>query len=140
MSASDLHYALKRNKAVDWSCLTPAWDLCAVRINSGGGADCAGDEAQDVLYDGETAHVLSGPRINTMNTHGTGCTTASAIAAELANGASVLAAARAAKTYVSKALQSSAALRIGSGNQRPFNHGFAALLTLICLIGGDFSG
>ena len=41
----------------------------------------AGALAEDVLYDGETAHVLSGPRIDTLNTHGTGCTTASAIAA-----------------------------------------------------------
>ena len=41
----------------------------------------AGTFAEDVLYDGETAHVLSGPRIDTLNTHGTGCTTASAIAA-----------------------------------------------------------
>ncbi len=86
----------------------------------------AGDKAQDVLYDGKTAHVLSGPRIDTMNTHGTGCTTASAIAAELAKGASVLSAAHAAKTYVSEALQSSAALQIGTGSQRPFNHGCAA--------------
>ena len=44
--------------------------------------DChAGALAEDVLYDGQTAHVLSGPRIDTLNTHGTGCTTASAIAA-----------------------------------------------------------
>ena len=85
----------------------------------------AGDSAQDVLYDGETAHVLSGPRIETMNTHGTGCTTASAIAAELAKGASVLSAAHAAKTYVSEALQRSARLQIGTGSQRPFNHGCA---------------
>ena len=76
-----------------------------------------------MLYDGDTAHVLSGPRIDTQNTHGTGCTTASAIAAELAKGASVPAAARAAKTYVSEALQASVALQIGSGSQRPFNHG-----------------
>ena len=41
----------------------------------------AGALAEDVLYDGQTAHVLSGPRIDTLNTHGTGCTTASAIAA-----------------------------------------------------------
>ena len=55
-----------------------------------------------MLYDGKTAHVLSGQRINTTNTHGTGCTTASAIAAELAKGATVLSAARAAKTYVER--------------------------------------
>ena len=85
-----------------------------------------------MLYDGATAHVLSGPRIDTMNTHGTGCTTASAIAAELAKGASVLSAARAAKTYVSEALQSSATLQIGSGSQRPFNHGCAVSCPAWC--------
>ena len=95
---------------------------------------CAGDEAQDVLYDGKTAHVLSGQRINTTNTHGTGCTTASAIAAELAKGATVLSAARAAKTYVSEALHSSAALQIGSGSQRPFNHGYALFTCLLLTV------
>ena len=45
------------------------------------------------------------------------------MAAEMAKGASPLAAARAAKAYVSKALASSARLQIGSGSQRPFNHG-----------------
>lgn len=86
----------------------------------------AGDTAQDVLYDGENVHVLSGPRIKTQNTHGTGCTTASAIAAELAKGSDMLSAARAAKTYVSEALQSSVGVAIGSGSQRPFNHGCAS--------------
>lgn len=77
----------------------------------------------DVLYDGETLQVVAGPRINTPNTHGTGCSTASAIAAELAKGASPIQAVQAAKAYVSGALQASAALRIGSGSQTPFNHG-----------------
>ncbi len=74
--------------------------------------------------------MLSGPRINTTNTHGTGCTTASAIAAEFAKGATMLSAARAAKTYVSEALHSSTALQIGSGSQRPFNHGCVLLTSL----------
>lgn len=85
------------------------------------GAD--GAEALDVLYDGETIEVVAGPRIDTRNTHGTGCSTASAIAAELAKGASPAQAVRTAKAYVSNALRASASLCIGSGSQTPFNHG-----------------
>ena len=76
-----------------------------------------------MLFDGDACTMLAGPRVKTGNTHGTGCTTASAIAAELAKGASVPAAVRAAKEYVGCALAASAQLRIGSGAQRPFNHG-----------------
>ena len=83
-------------------------------------------QAVDVLFDGDACTTLAGPRIKTGNTHGTGCTTASAIAAELAKGASVPAAVRIAKGFVGRALAASAALRIGSGAQRPFNHGCAA--------------
>ncbi|KAK9904248.1 hypothetical protein WJX75_007665 [Coccomyxa subellipsoidea] len=91
----------------------------------GGHLQQDGGEALDVLYDGETVQVVAGPRIDTPNTHGTGCSTASAIAAELAKGASPVQAVQAAKAYVSGALQASAALRIGSGSQTPFNHGYA---------------
>ena len=48
------------------------------------------------------------------------------MAAEMAKGASPLAAVRAAKAYVSEALASSVHLQIGSGSQRPFNQGCAA--------------
>ncbi len=94
-------------------------------IRKGGYYGWRADDGQalDVLYDGETVQVIAGPRIDTPNTHGTGCSTASAIAAELAKGASPVQAVQAAKAYVSQALQASAALRIGSGSQTPFNHG-----------------
>lgn len=82
------------------------------------------------MYDGEEAHVITGPRVDTPNTHGTGCSTASAIAAELAKGALPQEAVRAAKSYVSCALAASASLRIGSGKQTPFNHGCALLSSL----------
>ncbi|EIE20255.1 hypothetical protein COCSUDRAFT_2352, partial [Coccomyxa subellipsoidea C-169] len=91
----------------------------------GGHLQQDGGQALDVLYDGETVQVIAGPRVDTPNTHGTGCSTASAIAAELAKGASPVQAVHAAKAYVSQALQASAALRIGSGSQTPFNHGYA---------------
>ena len=81
-----------------------------------------GSELADVLYDGSSMEVLTGPRIRTGNTHGTGCTTASAIAAFLARGLPPPAAVRAARSYITEALRSSAHLQIGSGSQRPFNH------------------
>jgi len=84
----------------------------------------AGDGmAVDVLYDGREAVELRAPRVDTANTHGTGCTTAAAIAAELAKGATPAAAVAAAKAYVAEALRRSAPLAIGSGRQRPMNHG-----------------
>ena len=49
------------------------------------------EEAEDVLYDGRDFHLFKGERIETENTHGTGCTLSSAIAAELAKGHTVLA-------------------------------------------------
>ena len=79
-------------------------------------------ELADVLYDGEQHLVLSGPRVATGNTHGTGCTTASAIAAYLARGMTVPNAVKAAKNYVTDALRQSAHLSLGNGNQKPFNH------------------
>lgn len=84
-----------------------------------------GHDAVDVLFDGHAATELRRPRVATGNTHGTGCTLASAIAAELAKGRSVPDAVAAAKAYVTAALAHSDRLAIGQGVQRPFNHGFA---------------
>lgn len=78
----------------------------------------------DVLYDGVEFHELPGSRIKTRNTHGTGCTLASSIAAELAKGQNMLAAVLAAKRYLSEVLEESATLKIGEGKQGPVNHLF----------------
>lgn len=78
----------------------------------------------DVLYDGVEWHELPGSRVETRNTHGTGCTLASSIAAELAKGQPMLSAVLAAKRYLSEALEESAALKIGQGKQGPVNHLF----------------
>ncbi|KAG0450154.1 hypothetical protein HPP92_026903 [Vanilla planifolia] len=60
----------------------------------------------------------------TRNTHGTGCTLASYIAAELAKGFSMLQAVQEAKTFVDSALLHSQDLMIGKGPQGPFHHLF----------------
>ncbi len=63
-------------------------------------------------------------RIHTPNTHGTGCTLSSAIAAFLASGQGLLEAVQSARSYIRGALQAGANVRTGSGSG-PLNHGFA---------------
>jgi hydroxymethylpyrimidine kinase/phosphomethylpyrimidine kinase/thiamine-phosphate diphosphorylase len=82
------------------------------------------DEVVDVLFDGEQVWRLALPRVQTGNTHGTGCTLASSISAGLAKGVPLLQAVHEAKVYVHTALQASSGLSIGTGVQRPFNHGY----------------
>lgn len=74
----------------------------------------------DLLYDGTSfAAISSGPRIDTPNTHGTGCTFASAITAGLARGLAVEQAVREAKSYLTAALRMS--YRVGAGHS-PVHH------------------
>jgi len=90
------------------------------------GGHLQGSDSTDLFFDGERFEELSGPRVETRNTHGTGCTFASAVAARLARGDSAWDAVRAAKRYVTDILVASAGLSIGSGHG-PMNH--LALLT-----------
>jgi hydroxymethylpyrimidine/phosphomethylpyrimidine kinase len=91
----------------------------AVLIKGGHGS---GAESVDFLLEtsGEVLR-LAMPRIATENTHGTGCTFASAIAAGLAKGLPLPAAAREAKAYVSAAIAAADRLGIGSGHG-PLHH------------------
>lgn len=83
------------------------------------GGHLTGD-AIDVLYDGDKFTYLKGKRINTHNTHGTGCTFSSAIAAYLAQGYSVGEATRKAKQYINMAIENSIQLGHGSGPTHHF--------------------
>jgi hydroxymethylpyrimidine/phosphomethylpyrimidine kinase len=85
------------------------------------GGHAEGPEAVDLLLDGEGELRLSAPRVATSNTHGTGCTLSSAIAAELAKGASLREAVAAAKAYVTAAIGAADALAIGEG-RGPVHH------------------
>jgi hydroxymethylpyrimidine kinase/phosphomethylpyrimidine kinase len=85
------------------------------------GGDAAGDEAVDVLWTPSGARFLRAPRVPTRNTHGTGCTFSSAIAARLALGDAVPDALAAAKEYVTWALQAAADWKLGDG-AGPLNH------------------
>ena len=76
------------------------------------------DELIDIFYNHETEEVveLSARRVDTRNTHGTGCTLSSAFAAQLAKGLSLTEAARAAKHYINEAIIYGANQEIGHGH------------------------
>lgn len=76
------------------------------------GGHCS-DHADDLLFDGKQDLWLPGERIPGRNTHGTGCTLSSAIAANIANGCDLPEACRQAKEYVRRAI--AAGLEIGKG-------------------------
>ncbi|MGB6231319.1 MAG: bifunctional hydroxymethylpyrimidine kinase/phosphomethylpyrimidine kinase [Litorimonas sp.] len=76
----------------------------------------------DVLVSEEGASVMTGPRLHSRHTHGTGCTLASATAAALALGANLDEAVSSARDYVFEAIRT--APKLGQGNG-PLNHGLA---------------
>ena len=84
------------------------------------GGHLSGPEAIDILYDGTTWVRHAVPRIDTRNTHGTGCTYSAAIAAHLARGVEVPEAVALAKAYVTGALQSGFDLGGGAGSLNHF--------------------
>jgi hydroxymethylpyrimidine/phosphomethylpyrimidine kinase len=83
----------------------------AVLVKGGGLAG----EAVDVLFDGERVIDLPAPRVETANTHGTGCTLSAAISARLALGDGLVDAVRAAKAYLTEGLRRSYAVGKGRG-------------------------
>lgn len=89
------------------------------------GGHLPGDTVSDLLMTGDVqAHWMRAPRISSPNTHGTGCTLSSAIAAYLALGSSLPQAVSLARDYVRGALEAGAAVRTGAGSG-PLNHGYA---------------
>lgn len=119
--------------------LPEAYALCGVRIRSLGDMKKAAQKihrlgarnvvikgghlrgrAIDVLYDGRDYHELRGTRIETRNTHGTGCTFASAIATYLAQGKTVLEAVTDAKAFITRAIEAALPLGKGVGPTNPF--------------------
>ena len=91
---------------------------CAVLCKGGHNLN----DANDLLWQNGTLRWFAGRRIDNPNTHGTGCTLSSAIAANLAKGFPMAEAVELAKTYLSGALADMLDLGHGAG---PMNHGFA---------------
>ncbi|KGN50559.2 hypothetical protein Csa_018853, partial [Cucumis sativus] len=79
-------------------------------------------DAVDIFFDGKDLHELRSSRIKSRNTHGTGCSLASCIAAELAKGSSMFSAVKASKQFIERALRYSKDINIGHGPQGPFDH------------------
>jgi hydroxymethylpyrimidine/phosphomethylpyrimidine kinase len=80
-------------------------------------------DSSDLLYlvEANRSVKLKGERIDTRNTHGTGCTLSSAIAAFLAKGADMETATRQAKDFITRAIRAGAAYRLGHGHG-PVHH------------------
>ena len=85
------------------------------------GGHLGGENATDVLFDGQECRLLESKRIETASTHGTGCTFSSAIAAYLARGERFFDAVSKAKTYISGAIAHAFPLGKGCG---PTHHFF----------------
>jgi hydroxymethylpyrimidine kinase/phosphomethylpyrimidine kinase len=79
------------------------------------------DRSPDLLLSHEELVVLDGPRVDTKNDHGTGCSLSSAIASGLALGRTVTDATRDAKSFVLAALEGAADWRLGEG-RGPIDH------------------
>lgn len=90
---------------------------CAVLLKGGHSVN----DADDLLYENGEITWFEGKRIDNPNTHGTGCTLSSAIAANLAKGYDLKQSVKLAKEYISGAL--SAMLDLGKGSG-PMHHGF----------------
>jgi hydroxymethylpyrimidine/phosphomethylpyrimidine kinase len=90
----------------------------AVLIKGGHGQ---GAESIDYLFSSDGIVALAAPRIATQNTHGTGCSLSSAIAAGLAKGEDMTTAVRHAKTWISAAIADADRLGIGHGHG-PIHH------------------
>ena len=90
----------------------------AVLIKGGHGQ---GAESIDYFFHGNTAIALPAPRLATENTHGTGCSLSSAIAAGLAKGETLETAVRQAKTWITGAIAAADRHKVGKG-KGPIHH------------------
>lgn len=112
----DSEATMREASAWIYALMRPEGRPCHVLMKGG---HLPGPDAVDWLYDGSEWRAFAAPRVDTPNTHGTGCTYAAAIATLLGRGQNVPDAVHAAKTYVSGAIQSS--LSLGSGHG-PLDH------------------
>lgn len=95
------------------------WQLGTAHVVIKGGHDDGATEVVDLLYDGQEFTSYQSKRVFTKNTHGTGCTFASAVAAGLARGSGVKDAVKTAKAFIQAAIENQ--IEVGHG-QGPTNH------------------
>lgn len=110
--------------ATDWAAMTRQAEAImkagagAVLVKGGHGD---GAESADLYFDGNEVRRLSAPRIETRHDHGTGCTLAAAITANLAKGHDLFEAAAMARAYLQQALAAGRDLTVGGG-RGPVHH------------------
>jgi len=110
--------AASRNEVEEQAAILLKSGAGAVLLKGGHGE---GPEAMDLLMTADRGRWFAAPRIATRNTHGTGCTLSSAIAAGLATGADLAAAVEAAKAYTHASIVAADSLRVGRG-RGPVHH------------------
>src|SRR5712691_134070 len=84
------------------------------------GGHLKGDDAVDLLWNGRSFTEFTAPRVDSPNTHGTGCTFSAAIAAGLARGQALGDSIRSAKAYVTRAIREGFTAGHGVGQLRHF--------------------
>jgi hydroxymethylpyrimidine/phosphomethylpyrimidine kinase len=115
---------LDRPVAVDWPMMTEtAQALCQLGCSAVllKGGHLPGDSSPDLLLSAAGADRFDARRIETVNTHGTGCTLSSAIAASLPQKGDISEAVKAAKVFITGAIAASAELSVGHGHG-PVHH------------------
>jgi hydroxymethylpyrimidine/phosphomethylpyrimidine kinase len=95
------------------------YDLGVKNVVIKGGHDEDQNESTDLLFDGKNYTTFTSTRVQTKNTHGTGCTFSAAVTAELAKGLPVCGAVSKAKNFIQAAIEDQ--LQIGQGHG-PTNH------------------
>lgn len=95
------------------------WQLGVSQVVIKGGHSEGETDVVDLLYDGQEFTEFKSKRIHTQNTHGTGCTFAAAVAAELAKGKGVKEAVQVAKDFIQAAIENQ--IEVGHGHG-PTNH------------------
>jgi hydroxymethylpyrimidine/phosphomethylpyrimidine kinase len=115
---------LDMEEPADWAGMERLADAWQARFGTAlllKGGHLAGNASPDLLAIGSARHRFDAIRIDTGNTHGTGCTLSSAIAALLPQQADIAAAIGAAKTYLTGAIAASGQLDVGHGHG-PVHH------------------
>ena len=110
--------------ALDWEAAVTQAKTLAARADTAvllKGGHLRGTESPDAIVDAAGVHPVSGRRVDTPHTHGTGCSLSSAMATLAAHGLAWPAALERAKPWLTGALEHAAELRVGRGNG-PIDH------------------
>ena len=117
LAEGELHKEIKDEKSISSALI----DLGAHAVLLKGGHGLKAQCTDTVIIDGEPTLQLTSPRINTVNTHGTGCTYSASIAALLAKGCALKDAIKHAHRYLHQAIVHADTLSIGKGHG-PVHH------------------